>query len=181
MAREAPRPGVGPPVARVAPKLDIIRNGSTDVNVSRAAQSGSVATRGRRVPPRVDLLSAEEVKALVGRRTGAAKPPDVDVSLFVELSEDLDPDARRAARERVSAIARSARWKLNTGALQVRGTRLQELQDVGGVTYIEPGQTLRAPEPVVGDAGRAPAPAQRRVVAQVPATRLRARRARRDH
>ena len=47
MAREAPRAGVGPPVARVAPKLDIIRNGSTDVNVGRAAQSGSVATRGR--------------------------------------------------------------------------------------------------------------------------------------
>ena len=166
MAREAPRAGVGPLVARVAPKLDIIQNGSTDVNVCRAAQSGSVATRSRRAPRSVRLLTREEITALVRARTGDEPPPDVDVSLFVELSEDLDPDARRAARTRVSSIARNARWKLNTGAVQVRGTRLEELQNVRGVSYIEPGQTLRGPEPAVGGVVKKPDAALRRVSAQ---------------
>jgi subtilisin family serine protease len=157
---------VGPLVARVAPKLDIIQNGSTDVNVCRAAQSGSVATRNRRAPRSVRLLTREEITALVRARTGDEPPPDVDVSLFVELSEDLDPDARRAARTRVSSIARSARWKLNTGAVQVRGTRLEELQNVRGVSYIEPGQTLRGPEPTVGGTVKKPDAALRRVTAQ---------------
>ncbi|HET8758933.1 MAG TPA: S8 family serine peptidase [Solirubrobacteraceae bacterium] len=167
MAREAPRVGVGPAVARVAPMLDIIRNGSTDVNVGRSAQSGSVATRRARATPLpVRLLTRDEIGAIVRARTGDEKPPDVDVSLFVELSEDLDPDARRAARTRIGAIARSARWKLNTGAIEVRGTRLEELEGVRGISYIEPGQTLRTPEPAVGRTVPAPDPALRRVAAQ---------------
>ena len=167
MARRAPKAGVGPAVARVAPMLDIIRGGSTDVNVCRSAQSGSVARRGGRATPLpVRLLSRDEITAIVGARSGEKKPPDVDVSLFVELSEDLDPDARRAARRRIGAISRNARWKLNTGAIEVRGTRLEELQQVRGISYIEPGQTLRAPEPDVGSAVRAPDPALRRIAAQ---------------
>jgi subtilisin family serine protease len=147
--------------------LDIIRNGSTDVNVCRSAQSGSVATRGGRATPLpVELLTRAEITDIVRQRSADEKPPDVDVSLFVELSGDLDPDARRAARRRIGAIARSARWKLNTGAVEVRGTRLEELEQVRGITYIEPGQTLRAPEPAVGSTVRAPDPALRRVAAQ---------------
>jgi subtilisin family serine protease len=159
--------GVGQAVGRVAPKLDIIINGSTEVNVCRAAQSGSVARRAPvRRPPEVRLLSRDEVMAVARERSDDGKPPDVDVSLFVELSEDLDPDARRKAREEVTGLTRNARWKLNTGALEVAGPKFEALKRVPGISYIEPGQTLRGPEPTVDGDARAPAAGLRRVTAQ---------------
>jgi subtilisin family serine protease len=162
MARGAPRVAA----ARVAPKLDIIINGSTEVNACRAAQSGSVARRtGARRLPGLHLLSREEVMAIVRDRSDDDAPPDVELSLFVELSEDLDPDARRGAREAVTGHARNARWKLNTGALDVAGSELDAIKAVPGVTYIEPGQTLRGPEPTVGGDAAAPTTTLRRVSA----------------
>ena len=120
-------------------------------------------------PPRaavVRLLTREEITALVraahGRRAAAGRRREP----VRRAQRGPRPGRRRAARTRVSAIARNARWKLNTGAVQVRGTRLEELQNVRGVSYIEPGQTLRGPEPAVGGIVKKPDAALRRVSAQ---------------
>jgi hypothetical protein len=58
-----------------------------------------------------------------------------------------------------------ARWKLDTAVVEVRGPRVRELHAVDEVSYMEPGQTLREPEPVVGADGTAPKPGLRRVSA----------------
>jgi subtilisin family serine protease len=177
---------IGTVAQRMAPILDVILNGSTQVNVCRAAQSGSVATppppghprkrstqrgprslRGRAPITGVRLLTRDEVMALRRRLPDDPDPPDVEVSLFVELHEDLDEKARREAQQAVGRATRRARWKLDTATVEVRGANIDELLAVPSVSYIEPGQTLRAPEPEIGDHGRgAPSPALRRVAAQ---------------
>jgi subtilisin family serine protease len=184
----APKAGFGPVVERMAPMLDIIINGSTDVNVCRAAQSGSVATRAPGGHPRsrhsrrsrrteraaraatpvseVRLLTRAEVMTLKRQMPTHPKPPDVDFSLFVQLSQDLDPDARGKARRAVQRLTRRARWKLDTAAVEVPGAKVKDLHALSGVSYVEPGQTLRGPEPTVGGDGRAPDRALRRVSAQ---------------
>lgn len=184
MPSGAPKPGVGAVVQRMAPILDIILNGSTQVNHSRAAQSGSVATppppghprkrhaqRGRRAPvaraPRTLLLTREEVMARKRKMPHDLGPPDVEVSLFVELSEDLDLEARREAQREVQRAARRTRWKLDTATVEVSGARIKDLLALPSVSYMEPGQALRAPEPEVGEDGRrAPGAALRRVSAR---------------
>jgi subtilisin family serine protease len=173
----------GAVVQRMAPMLDIIMGGSTEVNVSRAAQSGSVATpppaghpratrrrRGRTAQPpapEIELLSRQEVMRRKGKHPREAGGPEVDVSLFVQLSEDLDPQARREARKAVDDLTNRTRWKLATATVEVPGTKVEELLGLDAVSYMEPGQTLRGPEPEVGADGRQPPDmALRRVSAQ---------------
>jgi subtilisin family serine protease len=172
----------------MAPTLDIFLNGSTDVNLGRAEQSGSVATpppeghprsrRARRArrkasaaeaPPaasEVRLLSPAEVTTLMERMPSDPKPPDVDFSLFVQLSQDLDPDARREAVEAVEELTRRARWKQDTAAVEVAGANVEALRKLRAVSYVEPGQTLRGPEPAGGADRSAPDPEIRRVAEQ---------------
>ena len=149
--RAARDPQIGAVVEGMAPALDIFLNGSTDVNLGRAEQSGSVATppAATEAPPatsEVRLLSPAEVATLVERMPSNPKPPDVDFSLFVQLSQDLDPDARREAVEAVKSLTRRARWKQDTAAVEVAGANVDALRKLRAVSYVEPGQTLRGPE-----------------------------------
>ncbi len=168
MRSGAPKAGFGGVVQRMAPMLDIILDGSTDVNVCRAAQSGSVATPRAAAPPSaVRLLTRADVIELKGKLPENPSPPAVDVSLFVQLSEDLDPEARREARRDVEGLTNRARWKLATATVEVPGARVKELHALDAVAYLEPGQTLRGPEPEVGaGGGRAPDSSLRRIEAQ---------------
>jgi subtilisin family serine protease len=170
----------------MAPILDVILNGSTQVNLSRAALSGSVAApapkghprkrasqrgRGARAAPPVTgvrLLTREQVMAEKRKMPDAPAAPDVDVSLFVELSEDLDPEARKKTQSKIKTAARGrARWKLDTATVEVSGAVVKQLLELPSVSYVEPGQPLREPEPEVGDdRSRAPGVTLRRVSAQ---------------
>jgi subtilisin family serine protease len=173
----------------MAPTLDIFLNGSTDVNLARAEQSGSVATppphghprssRSRRprrkaaaeaAPPppasEVRLLTPAEVTTLMERMPRHPKPPDVDFSLFVHLSQDLDPGTRGEAVKAVNGLTRRARWKQDTAAVEVAGGKVDSLRKLRGVTYVEPGQTLRGPEPAGGATRSGPDPELRRVAEQ---------------
>ena len=185
-----PEPRIGAVVEGMAPMLDIVLNGSTDVNVCRAEQSGSVATRAPHGHPRsrparrprrkaragaapappvaheVRLLTPSEVAALRKRMPEHPKPPDVDFSLFVQLSQDLDLDARRKAVEAINGLTRRARWKQDTAAVEVAGANVDPLHKLHGVSYVEPGQTLRGPEPAGGGSRRAPGLDLRRVTKQ---------------
>jgi subtilisin family serine protease len=159
----------------MAPILDIILNGSTQVNLGRAAQSGSVAAppppghprkrrsqRGRLTRPAappaagVRVLTRDEVMVKKRKMLDDPAAPSVDVSLFVELNEDLDPKARRKAQQAVRAATRRARWKLDTATVEVSGANIKKLLEEPSVSYIEPGQTLREPEPEIGEDGKRP-------------------------
>jgi subtilisin family serine protease len=187
--RGLPDAEVGLVVERMAPKLDILINGSTGVNRSRAEQSASVAApppeqharsrhskRARRrkraaTPPapvaaEIRLLEQAEVAALKARLPKRPQAPEVDFSLFVQLSQDLDPDVRAQAMKDIGRLTHRARWKQDTAAVEVRGANLGDLRTLPGVSYVEPGQTLHGPEPTVKGGGARPDAGLRRVDAQ---------------
>lgn len=179
---------VGRVIDRLAPKLDILINGSTDVNLNRAESSASVAappaasdprsphaTRMRRRRPitRVDpvaaevrLLSRDDVTRLGARSPRRPKLPDVELSLFVQLSQDLDQSVRGEAMATIGSLARRARWKQDMAAVEVTGRNFEKLLRLPGVSYVEPGQTLHGPEPTALGARSAPAQERRRINAQ---------------
>ncbi|HKP17617.1 MAG TPA: S8 family serine peptidase [Gaiellaceae bacterium] len=183
-----PEAKIGLVVERMAPKLDILINGSTGVNLNRAEQSACVAAppparharashaartkrRGRKPAapppvPRVELLTPADVARLKARQPKRAKPPKVDFSLFVQLSQDLDPSLRGKAMEDVERLTRRARWKQDTAAVEVTGANFNRLHAVPGVSYVEPGQALHAPEPTVAGARGAPPSGLRQVVSE---------------
>jgi hypothetical protein len=177
-------------VEGVDPKVDVFLHGSTEVNIGRAAQCASVATpAGRRQPgatepartgwappasaddpaepATIEPLTPAEVARLSKERRGGDEAPDVDFSLFVELDRDLEPERLRDAHAEVERLAYRVRWKGETATVEVPGPNVRDLHGVAGVTYVEPGLPLRAPEPLVGDDGDAGTPhaALRRVAA----------------
>ena len=92
---------IGAVVEGLAPFLDVLINGSTEVNECRAEQSGSVAipaarVRARRrrpapalteVAPERMLISPREVAKSRPAKDRPTKAPEVEFSLFVRLSE----------------------------------------------------------------------------------------------
>lgn len=175
-------------VEGVDPKVDVFIHGSTEVNIGRSAQSASVAAPPREqddgppartgwmpvvsaygptAPATVMPLSRAEVSRLRKQRRGGDEAPAVDFSLFVELDPDLEPARLRNAHDEVERLANRVRWKGETATVEVSGPRVRDLHAVPGVTYVEPGLPLRAPEPLVGggeDTG-APRTGLRRVTA----------------
>jgi subtilisin family serine protease len=171
----------------VAPVLEVLLDGSTEVNLNRAEQCAFVAKpaplrRRRRRParkaaargadgeqaraPEIELLTRAEVAALMKKAPRRANPPEVDLSLFVQLAQDLDPDTRADALQAIGRLTTRARWKQDTAAVELAARNLEALKAVPGVSYVEPGQTLRAPEPIVGDTVPAPDVALRRVTTE---------------
>ena len=154
VVRGIPEDKIRPVVEGVAPKLDVFVNGSTDVNVARARQSASVARpadTALATPPKVRLMPREEVLDLRKDLPSEVDPPDVTFSVFVRLERGLDPDTRESAVERIESLTSRARWKLDAGSVEVPAANVDGLYKTPGVSYVEPGQTLRAPEPIVGD------------------------------
>lgn len=114
----------------------------------------------------VKLLPRKAVADLAARRPENVKPHDVDFSLFVRLDRDLDPQTRAHAVEAVNTRARRVRWKLDTASVEIPAARVHELFDIDGISYVEPGQSLRRPEPIVGRHGTKPPGDGRRVKAE---------------
>ncbi|MDP8975472.1 MAG: S8 family serine peptidase [Actinomycetota bacterium] len=159
----------------MAPKLDVFVNGSTDVNIGRAQQCASVAhsapgaASGERAgipgaaPPELIPMSVHEVLSVRERLPTQVEPPDVRFSLFVQLEQGLDPKVREQAMDTIKSLASRVRWKLDAAALEVPATKLRELHATPGVSYVEPGQTLRVPEPAVAHTTASPDHDMRRV------------------
>lgn len=111
----------------------------------------------------ITVLSRAEVADLAAERPQEVQPEDVVFSLFVKLDRDLAPPVRRRAIEAVNSRARRVRWKLDTASVEMPAGRVRELLDDQAVAYIEPGQSLRGPEPAVGRSGTQPPGDVRRV------------------
>ena len=157
----------------VAPVLEVFLDGSTEVNVNRAEQCAFVSAPspaqprkrparraqrpGRGTPPppalvsEIEELSRADVASLQRKAPRRTAPPDVNLSLFVQLAQDLDEQTRADTLAAVGRLTTRARWKQETAAVELPAKNVEELQAISGVTYVEPGQTLHAPEPIVGE------------------------------
>jgi subtilisin family serine protease len=126
-----------PVVSGLSGKLQVIVNGKDDVNRARAKQCSSVAVQAEGQAP---LISA-----------------------FVHVDGDLDPDSRNDVVARVKELAHRVRWKGDTATVEARREDLVELAKIDCVAYIEDGLSLRAPQPTVAPAPRAPDVDARRI------------------
>ncbi len=143
----------------------------SDAGLPREASEVPETTRGEApVEPAgaqpITVLSRAEVADLAAERPQEVQPEDVVFSLFVKLDRDLTPQVRERAVEAVNSRARRVRWKLDTASVEMPAGRVRELLDNQAVAYIEPGQSLRGPEPTVGRSGTQPPGDVRRVDAQ---------------
>ncbi|MGW5192789.1 S8 family serine peptidase [Kribbella sp. NPDC004138] len=98
----------------------------------------------------VKILSAAEVAELAAKQSPQVPDENVAFSLFVKIDRDLTPAVRDSTIAAVSNQARRSRWKLDTGVVEVAAKDVRDLLANQAVAYIEPGQALRGPEPVVG-------------------------------
>lgn len=156
-------------VPGMSPQVDIVLNGSTEVNRCRAEQSGSVAVAPEEASPvahEVRLLSPHEVRELTKRRRKRKTRPAACFSLFLQLHRDLDAGRRAQVLEAIESASERVRWKQNSAVVEVAGTKIKTLEDLhhaGSVAYFELGQTLRGPEPAGGASADAPDHDERRV------------------
>jgi subtilisin family serine protease len=151
-------------VRGVSPRLDVIANCSTDVNMARAEQCPFVAgsTKDERAaaiarmwrvrtdvvnePPRYELLTPAQIRRIEANRP-ADQPSDVAVSVFVQLRENLAPEARKGVIDTLEDRSRRIRVKGDLAAVEASLAQALDFRRLPGVTYVEPGQSLRAPEP----------------------------------
>jgi subtilisin family serine protease len=185
-------PDIKPHNPLVSPKLDVFLGGSGEVNQSRAEQCPSVAIDEAAAPPppaaaeaaptpaatieglalgapampEVELLPSKTVADLAAKQPDKVKPEGVKFSLFVSVDRDLDPKTRARAIKAVANLASRVRWKLDTATVEIPGEEVRKLLEVEGISYMEPGQSLRGPEPIVGGTATKPPGDGRRVKAE---------------
>lgn len=149
---------------KLQPALRRVANGGTEVNALRAehasavAVSRSVAERvqlGR--PGRADANAARPLRA-TGRSRRTADDPDVRVSAFVRLRADVT-DEKQIRQSIPGVTARNA----NQVTADLSDQAAVALEEDPGVAFVELGQPLTAPQPVVStERPRAPGVGLRR-------------------
>jgi subtilisin family serine protease len=143
----------------VSPKLDIADKKSPTAARNLAEQSCSFRVDMAKEPVRArfDRIDLRPRIGMRGAREMAA-PPVVEVdadsplecSVFIQLGRDLDPDRRRQLKERVQDICNRVRWKRDNAIAELNRDDVDVLRAIRGVSYIDVGQTLSAPRPVIG-------------------------------
>ncbi|KAB7743305.1 S8 family serine peptidase [Nostocoides sp. F2B08] len=181
---------------RLSPKLDVFLGGSNEVNAARAEQCPSVAlpepaaeldseatgaaetatpagadgTSGVEAPEDgarpIRILQPEKVARLAADLEEDVTPTQVSFSAFVQIDRDLDPEAHARAVSEVREHATRVRWKLDTASVETTASGISRILAIPGVSYVEPGQTLRGPEPVVGTRTGPPDRAMRKIATQ---------------
>ncbi len=156
----------------LAPKLSMISRGSTAVNIQRAEFAASVRADPEEISQsgvarvRTDQACGVEAAALSeeGRATPPAPPPEVEVSVFIHQREDEDKGTMRGFSDGLAAVGANGRRRRELVAVEIPASRLGELAALPSVSYVEPGEALKAPTPVVEASGvAAPAEDYRRV------------------
>ncbi|MEN8375316.1 MAG: S8 family serine peptidase [Gemmatimonadota bacterium] len=146
---------LGPDAIKVHPRLRMIRNGSRTVNTIRAEHAGCLRVRGATTTPRLRgdaaaplvLRDADKLSGKLRKRKLRSVPAGIDVSMFVTLSDD-------AAGWAGDFSARTANLRTTTRPLNALG----QLLDDPYVQFLEPGEALKAPTPLVhGGSPAAPA------------------------
>lgn len=173
------RPGqLGPNRRKLHPKLQMFANGSTEVNTRRAELTACMAVTDERLL-RMDLSRGNYAQAQPISRIRQKQPPSLDqiprdvlVNVFIETTDPAEelnirddveatPGAHPEHAERATVGDRARRANLATAT--VRLSQLQNLIDREGVTYVEPGQSISVPKPLIStDTHVRPNPAARR-------------------
>jgi subtilisin family serine protease len=185
---------------RISPRLDVFLSATPEVNRSRAEQSPSLAivsegdgrpgveagaaavdyadaTQTEQIAlegsvAEVTEMAPEDIAEQVSARNRDPKPSEnVLISLFIKLDRDLDPARRQKLEQSIKDSAERVSWKLDTAAVEMAASKVALLVDEDAIAYIEPGQSLREPQPQVG---RTDAP-QPRTSRSVPTARGRHR------
>ena len=144
MARK--RDLLGPNRSKLQPKLQMISNGSSEVNAVRAEQCAALRVSSRKllntvVARRGDLDAAatrREVKRLPARGKLKSIPADIEANVFIQLNEGLDRGASLKGE-----LARRG----NVISARVPLSRLPRLADDPRVAYVEIGEPLKKPQP----------------------------------
>ena len=149
---------------RIQPKLRMVKNASTRVNVIRAEHNSALAARSEQVvrreaPRRVRTEDAVPVKKSELRREkrgriGKEVAEDIVSSVFVEVTSP-EAVARIPGLRAVQGNIVSATMSLSD---------LEKLSHEPGISHIEMGEPVKAPLPLEGPPSRrAPTVAKRRV------------------
>ncbi|MEW6363163.1 MAG: S8 family serine peptidase [Acidobacteriota bacterium] len=148
---------------KIQPKLRMFANGSSEVNVLRAEHASALAAPKSPLLRKVAAQRGELAVALtksevpatvdVARRTLDHTPDDVLANVFVHT---LD----RARRVRPLPGETARRGDLTTATVSLAD--LRRLAARPDVAYIELGQSLAAPTPIISNEATATAPAERR-------------------
>lgn len=131
---------------QVQPKVRMIGNGSTLVNVIRAEHSGVVAVATRELAERIPVVRGELAEPVrrgrlrVPRGKQKALPEQIEASVFLHLTETDAPLSGFEGR----AVSRG---RLATAKVRVRD--LPKLMKLPSVSFIEVGEPLSTPDPVV--------------------------------
>jgi subtilisin family serine protease len=152
---------------KIHPKLRMITNGDSTVNILRAEQSASLAARTKTVAAKVPRLRAAtsaplsrapaKVKA---RRKIKVVTDDVLVNVFVELEDGTD---------KIGPIPGETGRMGNLATAQIPLSRIGDLAAKPGVSYVSPGDVTNAPTPEISlahvSAPRRPASVRRTISA----------------
>ena len=145
---------------KVQPKLRMIADGSTPVNVLRAEHCAALKVSGR-LAESAPLVRGDDAVAKTGKRRPTprlAKPPDAYVSVFLQLAPG---DAGRRGLPKNMPGLTAIKGDTATAVLSVG--EAVDLRNRRRVASIELGQPLRAPTPVVAAASvRSPSLGERR-------------------
>jgi subtilisin family serine protease len=145
---------------KIHPKLRMIANGSTAVNVIRAEQCAAVAVETPQVADALPRLRGDEpVMRRLSEFPALPRPPklqhlaeDVLVNVFIE-TQDVGADLPEVCQNRAH--------KANLVATTVRLNILPELARHPRILHIEPGDPLSTPTPEISHQGiEAPAPSR---------------------
>lgn len=142
---------LGPEQSKLHPKLRMIRNGSSTVNTLRAEHSCCLRTlsqtRLRKIPrlrgdggcPLADV--PEEIPAKLRKKALPKLAEEVDINVFVTLSDEIVD----WAGPKEEFTARMGNLRTATRSL----ASLKKLLDDPWVEYVEQGEVLKAPTPIV--------------------------------
>lgn len=100
-----------------------------------------------------DLSLAVVEKRVKDRQRDPKPSSDIEMSLFIKLDQDLDPDLRDAVKASIEQRARRICWKLDTAAVEMAAADVAELVHEDAIAYIETGQSLNEPTPLVERTG----------------------------
>lgn len=168
--RKTTTPLLGKDVRKVHPKLRMFANGRLGVNTARADFSSCIRTTAKPqtespIDNLADRLTDETPPMPKKMRTVTS---GIEGNVFIERIGDLDDQRDQGARRIVATSAdhkrqrrreraKNAKPDPRRGRLSTRTVRLDEIQKLAeddAIAFIELGEPLVAPTPVVHDAGR---------------------------
>jgi subtilisin family serine protease len=151
MSRSRRQP-VGAEIRKIQPRLRMVANGSTTVNVVRAEQSASIAVRDqsllKQVKPQREIgaipVKRKQLPKSVKRGKLKKVSPDVYANVFIETTPD-------------SSLPHEKSRRANLVTATVRLSEIDRIARRTDVSYVELGEQLITPTPIIM-ADRAGAP-----------------------